>query len=186
MIPTPVMNNLCKRWNLPTHIKQNCDFFFLRNWTDQELLRKVEFPVPGPEEQVFRIKECGVSYEVVWMYEAQEVFLAGGTQNLAPAKYWLSFRSMTFCFAGKQVTKSFALVQLDKGTDKGTEKGESQDKGRHVRGVSSVDYLGKIDITFTPKEVEKLDKDFQELKRTWSSFAERSQPNERDFEEKES
>lgn len=174
MIPTPVMNNLCKRWNLPTHIKKSCDFFFLRNWADQELIKKVEFPVPGDDPQVFRIRECGVSYEVVWMYEAQEVFLAGGTQNLTPVKYWLSFRSMTFCFAGKQVTKSFALVQLDKGDS------QEKEKGRHVKGAC---VMGQEQAQ---EQLQAYRAAFPEIAKTWSSFAERSQPNERDFEEKES
>lgn len=178
MIPTPVMNNLCKRWNLPPHIKKGCDFFFLRNWTDQELLRKVEFPLPDADPQIFRIRECGVSYEVVWMYEAQEVFLAGGTQNLVPAKYWLSFRSMTFCFAGKQVTKSFALVQLDKAEQEKEEK-EATPRG----GVAQVvDYLGLIDAPISAKEGESCQSFLKEIKKTWTSFAERSQPIEKDSE----
>lgn len=113
-IPLPLMNNLCKRWILPDHIKNNCDLYYLKHISDIEFARTVQLK---DTHIVFR--EHGIDFEVIFQHGAAETYTRCGElekrKESNDVHYWLSFRSLTFDWNGKDCTKSYVLVQVDKG-----------------------------------------------------------------------
>lgn len=111
----PLMNNLCKRWNLPTPIREACDLYFLRRISDPEF---VSLLIQGEEPGQVFIREFGVAFEVVFLNDSLRVYTKNGEkeQRSEPNDtfYWLSFRSITFDFQGTKCTKSYVLVQVDR------------------------------------------------------------------------
>lgn len=118
-IPLPLMNNLCKRWILPDHIKNNCDLYYLKHISDIEFARTVQLK---DTHIVFR--EHGIDFEVIFQHGAAETYTRCGElekrKESNDVHYWLSFRSLTFDWNGKDCTKSYVLVQVDKGQKKGS------------------------------------------------------------------
>lgn len=172
-ISLPMMNNLCQRWRLPPFFQEKCDFYFLRNYGDWELpdlLQKEE------ESNDLFIKVHGISYKVVWMYEAEETFeKAGGLAprtELTSLAYWCSFRSITFDFEGKSCTKSYVLIQVDRKDKQGSEG------AKPLSGLTS-----------SEKQTRELRKPLFHAEhygsgpKTFRTFAELSQKVEKDSEE---
>lgn len=112
----PLMNNLCKRWTLPEHIKKDCDFYFLRSYSDQELVQILR---AFPDETGLYIQEYGINFTVIFQHGADKVYIRNGelAKRNEPnnTSYWCSFRSITFEWQGVACTKSYVLVQVDKG-----------------------------------------------------------------------
>ena len=172
MISLPLMNNLCKRWVLPQHIQAQCDHYFLRNISDTVLAGSLV-----ATEQGMFIQDAGVNFQVIFMYDAAQTYSQAQrwtNSGMKEPNYWCSFRSLSFEWNGVTCTKSYVLIQVDKGKEtkdligvrapKAPETGEKKFKDVVVIGAGN--YRGKLPFT---------------------SFAERSQPIEKDesnFEEK--
>lgn len=170
MISLPLMNNLCKRWILPEHIQAQCDHYFLRNVSDTVLAGSLI-----PSEEGMFIHEGGVNFQVIFMYDAAQVYSKHHQyrlQNPEPS-YWCSFRSLSFEWQGVIQTKSYVLIQVDKGRE-------------------TKDLIGAR----APKAPEAGERFRQEVLKPMAhaerygmgaerfvSFLERSQPIERDSEE---
>lgn len=116
MISLPLMNNLCKRWTLPTHIQKDCDLYFLRNLSDQEFVSCLKLSADGND---LLISEYGVNFVVLFQHGADKVYTRNGelAKRNEPnnTNYWCSFRSITFQWQGVACVKSYVLVQVDKG-----------------------------------------------------------------------
>lgn len=165
-IQLPILNNLCKRWILPPHFRNQCDLYFLRNYSQKEMQNQLDYA-----EQVPFIRELGVNFEVLFMYEAQEVFM----QNLSDKEpsavhYWLSFRSLSFEWNGETCTKSFVLVQLDK-----------KPKSREIELAEKIEKLGYT-APVKSANLGNFKETFAVVKNNFRTFAERSQPTEKDDE----
>lgn len=115
-LPLPIMNNLCKRWILPPLIQQACDFYFLKNLDDNSFVQVLQ-----AEEGNLFIQEYGIKFQVIFMYDSLQVYVKNGElakrQEPNNTAYWCSFRSITFDFQGVSCTKSYVLVQVDKGKE---------------------------------------------------------------------
>lgn len=116
MISLPLMNNLCKRWTLPTHIQKDCDLYFLRNLSDQEFVSCLKLSADGND---LLISEYGVNFTVLFQHGADKIYTRNGelAKRNEPnnTNYWCSFRSITFQWQGVACVKSYVLVQVDKG-----------------------------------------------------------------------
>lgn len=112
----PLMNNLCKRWTLPSHIQKDCDLYFLRSFSDQEFVQSLKI---SPDGLNLIIQEYGVNFVVIFQHGAEKVYERNGelAKRNEPnnTNYWCSFRSITFKWQGVDCTKSYVLVQVDKG-----------------------------------------------------------------------
>ena len=116
MISLPLMNNLCKRWTLPTHLQKDCDFYFLRNYSDPDLIEVLK---ASPDGMDLFIQEYGINFTVIFQHGADKVYEKNGelAKRNEPnnTNYWCSFRSITFQWQGVACTKSYVLVQVDRG-----------------------------------------------------------------------
>lgn len=114
MIPLPTMNRICKYWNLPSEFQEACDYYFLRNYSDQDFVSLLSISEDGHPI----IQEYGINFQVLFQGDAAKVYTANGERDKRKEPnntfYWCSFRSLTFEFGGKKETKSFVLVQVDK------------------------------------------------------------------------
>lgn len=113
-LPLPTMNRICKHWNLPQEFQESCDYYFLRNYSDQDFVSLLQVSSEG---SIF-IPEYGINFQVLFLGDAAQVYVRNGelAKRNEPNNtfYWCSFRSLTFEFAGRKETKSFVLVQVDK------------------------------------------------------------------------
>lgn len=116
-IPLPLMNNLCKHWTLPNHIIRKCDLYYLKHISDPEFAAAVQV-----KDTHMILREHGVDFEVIFQHGAAQVYTHCGELDKRKepndVHYWLSFRSLTFSWNGKDCTKSYVLVQVDKGQKK--------------------------------------------------------------------
>jgi hypothetical protein len=180
-IPLPLMNNLCKRWILPPHIQQNCDLYYLRNYEDNEFVQLLEV-FEAPEEVGFYIPEYGIRFRVIFQHDALATYVKNGelAKRNEPnnTRYWLSFRSLTFLHNGLECTKSYVLVQVDKGQRKEQKEVRGQEPERSgatlVFPSSLSPSLSSPPKIFNPNQV----KIFNSFSR--NSFADKSQPREKD------
>ena len=175
-IPLPLMNNLCKRWILPPHIQQNCDLYYLRNYEDNEFVQLLEV-FEAPEEVGFYIPEYGIRFRVIFQHDALATYVKNGelAKRNEPnnTRYWLSFRSLTFLHNGLECTKSYVLVQVDKGQRKEQKevRGQEPERSGATLVFPSPLSLNPSDSTpkiFNPNQVKMF-----------KSFAESSQPREK-------
>lgn len=174
-ISLPMMNNLCQRWRLPPFFQEKCDFYFLRNYGDWELPELLQ---QDAETGELYIRVFGIPYKVVWMYEAEETFQkAGGLEprtELTSLNYWCSFRSITFEFEGKKCIKSYVLIQVD--------RKEKQEKLGSLGSDGAKPLSGLIqERKVTQPARDPVNKSIAHRAfREFSSFAELSQPKEKD------
>lgn len=170
----PLMNNLCKRWSLPPHIIQNCDFYFLKNVDDPAFVQLLEVELEEDQTSYFFIEEYAIRFRVIFQHDSLEVYRKNGEADKRNepnnTKYWLSFRSITFNHNGKDCTRSYVLVQVDKGQKK--ESNQELDGGRgaapdHVNGNGNTN--PKV---YNPKQIKMF-----------NSFADKSQPKEHEIDE---
>lgn len=167
MISLPLMNNLCKRWILPEHIQAQCDHYFLRNVSDTILVGSL---IPT-EEGVF-INDSGVSFQVIFMYDAAQTYSQAQrwiNSGMKEPNYWCSFRSLSFEWNGETITKSYVLIQVDKGKETKDLIGARAPKAPEAGERN----LSRNNWTLSTETHS----------RNFKSFAERSQPIERDSEE---
>ena len=169
MISLPLMNNLCKRWILPEHIQTQCDHYFLRNVSDTVLAGSLT----ATEDGMF-IQDEGVNFQIIFMYDAAQTYRRAFELKHSPdfkePNYWCSFRSLSFYWNGVTCTKSYVLIQVDKGKETKDLIGARAPKAPEA---------GERKLDFTTA--------YKSKGRTWHSFAESSQPiekNESNFEEK--
>lgn len=167
MISLPLMNNLCKRWILPEHIQAQCDHYFLRNVSDTVLAGSLI-----PTEEGMFIHEGGVNFQVIFMYDAAQVYSRAkfqvpwdGKKEYSEPSYWCSFRSLSFQWNGETCTKSYVLIQVDKGRETKDLIGARAPKAPAA---------GERRL-FTPI--------YSNTPKTFGTYIERSQPIERDSEE---
>ncbi len=162
----PLMNNLCKRWTLPEHIKKECDFYFLRSYSDAELVQLLR---AFPDATGLYIQEYGINFTVIFQHGADKVYVRNGelAKRNEPnnTSYWCSFRSITFQWQGVDCTKSYVLVQVDKGVK------DFKDLTRE-RAVGTP--RGQLDSL--EKTIEHLGYKSRGL--SWRSYAELSQPRD--------
>ncbi|MCY1413198.1 hypothetical protein D9M71_286250 [compost metagenome] len=167
-ISLPLMNNLCKRWTLPTHIQKDCDLYFLRNFSDAEFVQVLK---PSSDGNDLLIQEYGVNFIVIFQHGADKVYTKNGelAKRNEPnnTNYWCSFRSITFNWQGVACTKSYVLVQVDKGV-------------KDFRDLKE-EKLARAGAVGAPREPfhrnQQLET-YKELAKSWNTFAERSQPDE--------
>lgn len=163
MISLPLMNNLCKRWILPEHIQAQCDHYFLRNISDTILAGSLV----ATEEGMF-IQDAGVNFQVIFMYDAAQTYSQYPLwvkSGLPEPHYWCSFRSLSFEWNGEVCTKSYVLIQVDKGKETKDLIGARAPKAPAA---------GERRL-FTPI--------YSNTPKTFGTYIERSQPIERDSEE---
>lgn len=172
MISLPLMNNLCKRWILPEHIKKDCDLYFLRNLSDQEFVQSLKHSADGND---LIIQEYGISFTVIFQHGADKVYTRNGelAKRNEPnnTNYWCSFRSITFNWQGVNCVKSYVLVQVDKGNHSSLDSVKEKETTR-ARAVGTP--RAKIE---NPKANPNI-QTYTEIT-YFTSFAERSQPIER-------
>lgn len=163
----PLMNNLCKRWTLPAHIQKDCDLYFLRNLSDQEFVQSLKL---APDGMSLFIQEYGVNFTVIFQHGADKVYTRNGelAKRNEPnnTNYWCSFRSITFKWQGLDCTKSYVLVQVDKGNCEIKELARAGAVGAPREPFQKNSNSSNIQIE-TYKQI-----------RPFTSFAERSQPIE--------
>lgn len=171
MISLPLMNNLCKRWILPEHIQAQCDHYFLRNVSDTVLAGSLI-----PTEEGMFIHEGGVNFQVIFMYDAAQVYSRAkfqvpwdGKKEYSEPSYWCSFRSLSFEWNGETCTKSYVLIQVDKGRETkdliGARAPKAPEAGERI--------VNKNFLEMIPVGTGK----------TFRTYADLSQPIERDSEE---
>lgn len=166
MISLPLMNNLCKRWILPAHIQAQCDHYFLRNVSDTVLVESLIATEDG-----MLIQDAGVYFQVIFMYDAAQVYSQSQrwtNAGLPEPHYWCSFRSLSFEWNGETITKSYVLIQVDKGKE-------------------TKDLIGAR-APKAPEAGERKDLSFMNVRnipagKSFKSYADLSQPIERDSEE---
>lgn len=162
MISLPLMNNLCKRWILPEHIQAQCDHYFLRNISDTILAGSLV----ATEEGMF-IQDAGVNFQVIFMYDAAQTYSQYPMwvkSGLKEPNYWCSFRSLSFEWNGVTCTKSYVLIQVDKGKETKDLIGVRAPKAPET-GERSSNYQHKV---------------YVEGMKKFYSFADKSQPIEKD------
>lgn len=165
-IKLPVMNYLAQRWNLPSAIVDQADFYQLRRMACEELDAKATYSEgKGSRREV--IHEAGIEFELVFQK---------GAELYRYPEYWVSFRSLTFEFQGRMQTKSFALVQpvLDKKGSVARRASASVQSPEKTKDCPTNSLIGKQLLT-------KITTDSTGQKRT--TWLELSQPKEKDSEE---
>lgn len=175
MISLPLMNNLCKRWILPSHIQKDCDLYFLRNLSDQEFIQLVK---PSADGNDLLISEYGVNFTVIFQHGADKVYTRNGELDKRNepnnTNYWCSFRSITFNWQGVPCTKSYVLVQVDRGIVDHRDFKEKKDTRERPVGTPRGHLLTVLNIHNKPKEHSS---------RMFTTFAEKSQLSEKQDEE---
>lgn len=160
----PLMNNLCKRWTLPEHIQKDCDLYFLRSYPDAEFVQLLKLSADGND---LLIPEYGINFTVIFQHGAEKVYTRNGelAKRNEPnnTNYWCSFRSITFNWQGVACTKSYVLVQVDRGSLKEERK---------------ITRAGAVGAPREPLHKTPLSQPLFSNKPNWNSFAERSQPIE--------
>lgn len=185
----PLMNNLCKRWTLPEHIKKDCDFYFLRSYSDPEFVQELKV---FPDGTGLYIQEYGTNFTVIFQHGADRVYTRNGElakkgEPCNNTSYWCSFRSITFLWQGVACTKSYVLVQVDKAGSKvreitresavGAPRGDlgsseiKESLNQYKEGMQHL--IGQQYLVTIPVRQGKSYGKFQ-------SFAERSQPRDKD------
>lgn len=182
----PLMNNLCKRWTLPEHIKKDCDFYFLRSYSDAEFVQELKV---FPDGTGLYIQEYGTNFTVIFQHGADKVYTRNGElakkgEPCNNTSYWCSFRSITFLWQGVACTKSYVLVQVDKssygiaertrGSAVGAPRGDCEIKESLKQYKEGMQHLiGQQYLITVPVRQGKSYAKVQ-------SFAERSQPRDKD------
>lgn len=110
-INLPELRNLSYRWELPTTIREACDYHFLD---------RVNFPQLASEATLegkdFYIEKHGIKFQVTFQNGALESYAECLKQEqlgnpCVHKTFWLSYRSMSYKWKGEVKTISIVLVQ---------------------------------------------------------------------------
>ncbi|MNI45012.1 hypothetical protein D3C73_994150 [compost metagenome] len=116
------------------------------------------------------ISEYGTNFIVIFQHGADKVYTKNGelAKRNEPnnTNYWCSFRSITFNWQGVACTKSYVLVQVDKGVKDFRDLKEEKEKRQLEKTILHAERYG-----MGPKLLEEH---LQKIKK-FTTFAERSQ-----------
>lgn len=167
----PLMNNLCKRWTLPEHIKKDCDFYFLRSYSDSDFVQELKV---YPDGTGLYIQDYGTNFTVIFQHGADKVYIRNGElakkgEPCNNTSYWCSFRSITFNWQGVACTKSYVLVQVDKAGEKITRESAVGAPRGHLDSLENL-AQGHKEFYSIPSNRTR--------QRAFKAYAELSQPRE--------
>lgn len=113
-INLPELRNLSYRWELPTSIKEACDYHFLDRLSYPQLADAVQL---GKDKQAsMYIEKHGIHFQIVFQNGAEVSYTECMKRELAGEPcvhktFWLSYRSMSYKWNGEVKTISIVLIQ---------------------------------------------------------------------------
>lgn len=110
-IRLPELRHLSYRWELPTYIKEQCDYYFLDRVNFPQLASEAILTPEG-----HHIEKHGIKFQIVFQNGALEDYAICIRQEQSGnpcvhKTFWLSYRSISYDWNGEVKTHSIVLVQ---------------------------------------------------------------------------